>query len=173
MTFLGKLKAGLDRSLELLVALVMGILVVDVAWQVFTRFVLRSPSSWTEELATFLMIWVGLLGASVALRRGAHLGVDYFVGKLPPAQQIFCEILAFSCVAAFSAAVLVYGGMDLVTTILDRGQIAPALQLKMGYVFLALPISGFFLTLYSLELIFESVRKLMAHRREGRLEERS
>ena len=71
-----KVKKILDRSLEVLVTVSMGVLVVDVVWQVFTRYVLRNPSDWTEELATFLMIWVGLLGASVALNRGAHLGLD-------------------------------------------------------------------------------------------------
>ncbi|NIX00358.1 MAG: TRAP transporter small permease subunit, partial [Phycisphaerae bacterium] len=54
----------------------MGVLVIDVTWQVITRFVLKNPSSWTEELATYLLIWVGLLGAAVALHRGAHLGID-------------------------------------------------------------------------------------------------
>lgn len=164
---LGKIKRGLDRSLELLVALTMAILVVDVAWQVFTRFVLKAPSSWTEELATFLMIWVGLLGASVALNRKAHLGVDYFVGKLSPVKRCYSEIAVFSCVALFSFFVLILGGGRLVSVTLMRGQISPALQLKMGYVYLALPISGFFLVLYSVEFAVGSIKALFALKRSG------
>jgi TRAP-type C4-dicarboxylate transport system permease small subunit len=155
-----KIKKGLDRTLEFLVALVMGILVLDVTWQVFTRFVLRHPSSWTEELATFLMIWVALLGAGVALNRKAHLGVDYFVGKLPPDKKLYTEIFAFSACALFSLLVLVIGGIRLVAVTLIREQISPALHLKMGYVYLALPISGLFLILYSLEFLFESIKSL-------------
>ena len=79
---LKKMKYFLDKSLDFVTAAVMGILVIDVTWQVITRFILKDPSSWSEELATYLMIWVGLLGAAVALNRGAHLGIDYFVGKL-------------------------------------------------------------------------------------------
>lgn len=74
-----RIKLLLDRTLEFIVITTAGILVVDVLWQVFARFFLKDPSSWTEELATFLLIWVTLLGSAVALGRGAHLGIDYFV----------------------------------------------------------------------------------------------
>lgn len=152
-----KIKKVLDRSLEVLVTVSMGVLVVDVVWQVFTRYVLRDPSSWTEELATFLMIWVGLLGGSVALNRGAHLGIDYFTQKLSPKNRLYTELFAFFCVAVFSALVLVKGGCSLVARTLETNQVSPALGLKMGYVYLALPISGFFLTLYSIEFFIERI----------------
>ena len=60
-----KCKKILDRSLELLVTVAMTVLVLDVVWQVFTRYVLNDQSSWTEELATFLMIWVVKLLSSI------------------------------------------------------------------------------------------------------------
>jgi TRAP-type C4-dicarboxylate transport system permease small subunit len=148
-----KIRLGLDLFLEGLVAITMGVLVIDVTWQVFTRYVLNDPSSWTEELATYLMIWVGLLGASVALRRGAHLGIDYFVSHLSPRARAGSEIFVFLVVAAFSVAVLIIGGANLVRETLSRGQLSPALGVPMGYVYLALPISGFFLALYSVEFL--------------------
>jgi TRAP-type C4-dicarboxylate transport system permease small subunit len=128
---------------------VVAVLVVDVLWQVFARLVLRNPSTVTEELATFMLIWVALLGAAVALGRGAHLGIDYFVGKLPARVKVFTEVIVFLCVAAFSFLVMVVGGIDLVASMLELGQESPALRIKMGYVYLAVPISGFFLTLYA------------------------
>jgi len=154
-------KKILDRSLEVLVATSMAVLVLDVAWQVFTRFILKDPSSWTEELATFLMIWVGMLGASVALNRGAHLGIDYFVGKLSAKKQLYAELFIFFSVAVFSLLVLVIGGTQLVIRVLESNQISPALGLKMGYVYLALPISGFFLVLYSIEFFIERIAALL------------
>jgi TRAP-type C4-dicarboxylate transport system permease small subunit len=145
----------LDLFLEGLVAIVMGVLVVDVTWQVFTRHILKDASSWTEELATYLMIWVGLLGASVALRRGAHLGIDYFVAQLAPGSKTLIEVFAFLVIAVFSVLVLGIGGTALVRETLARGQASPALGVQMGYVYLALPISGFFLALYSVEFLIE------------------
>ena len=107
------IKKILDCILEIFVMISVGILVIDVLWQVFTRFVLKNPSSWTEELAIFLLIWVSLLGAAVALNRGAHLGIDYFVGKLSIQKRVYTEVLVFLCVSLFSIFVMVIGGIDL------------------------------------------------------------
>lgn len=144
-----RIKKILDQSLEILVMLVVGILVLDVTWQVFTRYVLNNPSSWTEELAIFLLIWVALLGAAVALGRGAHLGIDYFVNKLSIRDRLFVEIFVFSCIAVFSLLVMIWGGIELVRITLQLQQKSPALGIDMGYVYLAVPVSGGFMVLYS------------------------
>ncbi|MEN6337392.1 MAG: TRAP transporter small permease [Phycisphaerales bacterium] len=160
MKFLIVLKKILDRSLETLVIVVMAVLVLDVLWQVFTRRILNDPSTVTEELATFMLVWVALLGAAVAMGRGAHLGIDYFVGKLPQRARLATETLVFFCVAAFSLLVMIVGGVDLVASNLELGQESPALRVNMGYVYLAVPISGFFLTLYSVIGLVERLQML-------------
>jgi TRAP-type C4-dicarboxylate transport system permease small subunit len=160
MTTLQTVKKVLDRSLEVLVMVVVAVLVLDVLWQVFTRLILKDPSTVTEELATFMVIWVALLGAAVALGRGAHLGIDYFVGKLPDRARTFTEVIVFFSVAAFSFLVMVVGGIDLVASTLAAGQVSPALHVKMGCVYLAVPISGFFLTLYAVLGLVERVARL-------------
>lgn len=167
------IKKILDKFLEGLVMLSVIVLVLDVLWQVFTRYASKlapwiatqewnngtkdflikltawiSPSTWTDELATFLLIWVALLGAAVALGRGAHLGIDYFVSKLPEKSRIRTELFVFGAVTLFSLLVMVVGGADLVRTTLRLEQISPALGLDMGYVYLAIPISGIFLVFY-------------------------
>ena len=86
---------------------------------------------------------------AVALGRGAHLGIDYFVGKLPEQMRLATEVFVFFCVAAFSFLVMIFGGIDLVRSMLLLGQVSPALGVQMGHVYLAVPISGFFLTLYA------------------------
>ena len=154
------IKKVLDRSLELLVMVVVAVLVVDVLWQVFTRFILKNPSTWTEELAVFMLIWVSLLGAAVALNRGAHLGIDYFVGKLSPMKRLCTEVFVFLCISIFSLTVMMLGGIDLVTSTLELQQLSPALNIKVGYVYLAVPISGFFLVLYSVIGLVERLVQL-------------
>jgi TRAP-type C4-dicarboxylate transport system permease small subunit len=154
-------KKVLDSLLELLVIVVVAVLVVDVLWQVFTRFVLKNPSTWSEELAVFMLIWVSLLGAAVALNRGAHLGIDYFVGKLSPRKRLCTEIFVFLCISIFSLTVMVLGGIDLVTSTLKLEQLSPALGIKVGYVYLAVPTSGFFLVLYSVIGLVERLAQLL------------
>lgn len=159
-----KVKKMLDRSLEVLVTVSMIVLVVDVVWGVFTRYILRAQSAWTEELATYLMIWVGLLGSSVALNRGAHLGIDYFTLKLSPRKRLYTELGVFFCVALFSLLVMVIGGTKLVSNTLQNNQVSPAMGLKMGHVYLAVPISGAFLVVYSAEFFVERIIFLVKHK---------
>lgn len=159
-----KIKKILDLSLEILVMTAMALLVIDVSWQVFTRLVLKNPSTITEELAVFMIIWVALLGSAVALNRGAHLGIDYFVGKLPVRMRIGTEVFVFLCIGLFSLFVMVIGGASLVMRTLELGQISPALNLKIGYVYLAIPISGFFLVLYSTIGLCERIAELYKHK---------
>jgi TRAP-type C4-dicarboxylate transport system permease small subunit len=154
------IKKILDRSLEILVMTVMAVLTVDVLWQVFTRFILKNPSTWTEELAIFLLIWVSLLGAAVALGRGAHLGIDYLVNKLSIKKKLCTEVFVFLCIALFSLCVMIIGGTDLVISTLKLGQVSPALGVEIGYVYLAIPISGFFLVLYSVIGLVERMVEL-------------
>jgi TRAP-type C4-dicarboxylate transport system permease small subunit len=157
------IKKILDRTLETLIIVSMAFLTIDVCWQVFTRLVLKKPGIWTEELATFLIIWVALLGSAVALSRGAHLGIDYLVGKFPVRIRLCTEIFVFLCIVLFSLCVMVIGGMSLVLRTLELGQISPGLLIKVGYVYLALPISGFFLVLYSVIGLVERLVELVRH----------
>jgi TRAP-type C4-dicarboxylate transport system permease small subunit len=158
-----KVKKVLDQTLEVLVMVVVAVLAIDVLWQVFTRYVLKHPSSWTEELAVFLLIWVALLGAAVALNRGAHLGIDYFVGKLNKKTRLHTEIFAFFCIACFAFCVMLLGGIDLVQTTFHLEQESPALGIKMGYVYLAIPISGCFMLLYSVLAFAERLLLCLKH----------
>lgn len=137
--------------LEGAIILIMAALVLDVAWQVATRYLLGNPSSWTDEFATMLMIWVAALGASLGFLRHSHLGIDYVVNKLPrrfhPAARGFVLVL----ISLFAGLVLVYGGSELVSMTLKTKQLSPALGFKMGLVYLAIPISGVFILLFTVE----------------------
>ncbi len=159
----------LARVLEVLVIVAVGALVIDVLLGVGTRGLgtLRAwlesqtgwnivilPSGqiqWTEELARFLMVWSALLGAALAFERRAHLGVDYFVGKLHPAARKWTQALAHLVVMAFAGLVLIEGGAELVGKAMESGQVTPALGLKKWIVYAVVPASGVFMILFSLE----------------------
>lgn len=133
----------------------MAILVLDVLWQVFTRFILRDPSSWTEELARYLLIWVGLLGAAYAAGLKMHLALDLLPTKLEGSRRrrlgIFIELSAF----AFALFALVIGGLRLVMVTLVLGQTSAALEIPIGYVYLVVPVSGLLIMFYSVAHILE------------------
>ena len=156
-----KFKTWLVKGLELTVMIVTGILVIDVVWGVFTRYVLGHQSPWTEELARMLLIWVTLLGASIGFIQKSHLGVDYFVNKLSERWKEVGQLVVYLLVAVFAAIILIYGGYRLVSSSLSYSQPSPALHIEMGYVYLAVPISGFFIVIFSIETILEKIVLLL------------
>jgi TRAP-type C4-dicarboxylate transport system permease small subunit len=141
--------------------------VVDVVWGVFTRYALGEQAKWTEELARFLLVWVALLGGAVAFARKAHLGVDYFVNRLHPDARRLTAVAAHLVVLFFAGAVMLLGGASVVREALILEQTTPALGWKMGYVYLALPISGFFMLLYTVDNLMETFRGRPAGQSEG------
>jgi len=166
-TALGTLKDGLTKLLELFIIATMALLVVDVVWGVFTRYALGEQAKWTEELARFLLVWVALLGGAVAFGTKAHLGVDYFVNLLHPHARRLTAVVAHLVVLFFAGAVLLLGGASVVREALALEQTTPALGWKMGYVYLALPISGFFVVLYTVDNLMETVRERPAGSSSG------
>jgi len=128
----------------------MGFSVLNVLWQVITRFLLNHPSSYTEEIARFLLIWIGLLGAAYGIGKNIHLAIDVLKQKLPEAKRRIMDILINSFVFLFALTVMIIGGIYLVLLTFDLHQISAALQLELGYVYLAVPLSGILMAFYSL-----------------------
>ena len=143
----------LDQLLKLVVMLLMAAIVVDVTWQVLSRFVIGQPSSVTEEIARFLLVWIGLLGAALAFRNHAHLGLDIVVSKLSHQGRFVADVLVQLICLVFAGWVMVFGGYELVVLQLDLGQTSAALEWKMGYVYSVIPLSGVLICIYALDNI--------------------
>jgi len=139
----------LDRLLSATLACLMAALVINVLWQVATRFLLDDPSSVTEEIARFLLLWIGLLGACYAYRRGSHLGLDVATARLGPAGRDANRKLVLLMAALFACIVLIYGGGRLMWLTLELRQTSAALAIPMGYVYSVLPLSGLLIAFYS------------------------
>lgn len=152
------LRAVADRFLGTAICLLMAAMVLNVLWQVFTRFVLRNPSSFTEETARYMMIWVGLLGSAYASGKKSHLALDLITSKLQGGRKRASEILIHSLVLLFALGVLLAGGGRLVWIQLKLGQQSAALQVKLGYIYLAVPLAGLFIAFYSIVFLVEAMR---------------
>ena len=160
---LQRTKAFVDRLLEGLLVVIFGVLVVDVLWQVFTRYVMQDPSSFTDELARYLLIWLGLVGASYAFSKRAHLAIDLFVNSRSERGKQIVQLAIEVCVLLFALLVMVVGGMQLVIMTLSLGQTSAALNLPLGYVYLSLPLSGLLIVFYAGIYITERLQELRGH----------
>ena len=152
-----KFKKGMVAALNWMLIVAVTLLVFDVVWGVFSRYVMGEQTKWTEELARFLLVWVSLLGGAVAFGTKGHLGVDYFTGKFHPEMQKLMAIAAHVTVLFFACSIFLYGGGRVVADALAMEQTTPALGWKMGHVYLALPIAGIFMVLFTLENMIETL----------------
>lgn len=143
------LTKGLDWALARLLITLMLCLVGAVLWQVISRYLFSSPSSWTEEIARFLLIWIALLGAVYAFRTGMHLGLDILPKKLEGASALWLKRLTLLLVITFSFAVLVVGGGSLVQMTWELRQYSAVLGLPMSVVYSVIPASGLLICLYA------------------------
>ena len=146
-----------DKCLERLLMGLMALLVVDVLWQVLSRYVLASPSSFTDELAGFLLIWVGLLGAAYVTGQEGHLAIDLLERKVDAAWQRRLRALSLLVIALFAVAVMIVGGSWLVYTRFYLGVTSASLQVNLGYVYLVLPLSGLLTAYYAIDSLYAQI----------------
>lgn len=150
---------GVDFVLRLVITTAFAILVVCVVWQVFSRYVLASPSTVTDEMARFLFIWVALLGGAYTLGQRRHLAIDLLPTMTTGTSRTLVNAGIIAAIALFAGLVMIYGGLGLVQKTLETGQVSPALRLPMGLVYVAIPFSGFCILFYCLVFLGDLLRE--------------
>jgi TRAP-type C4-dicarboxylate transport system permease small subunit len=142
------LKSVLDQSIKIFIALLMGVMVLNVTWQVFSRYVLGDPSSFTDELSRYSMIWLGLLGAAFVSGKQGHLAIDLLAQRLKGKQLIYLQLFGHGMVIFFAAVVMVWGGGNLVYISQLLQQKSATLQVPLSWVYGMLPVSGLLVVYY-------------------------
>ncbi|MEM7788158.1 MAG: TRAP transporter small permease [Bacteroidota bacterium] len=157
----GGLKGAVDRALAWACAALMGASVVNVTWQVVARFA-GIPSGFTDELARFLLIWLGLLGAAYAVGQRMHLAIDLLPRALDgrPKARAALGVVLQGAILLFALGVMVYGGGNLVRLVTLLGQRSAALGVSLGAVYSVLPLAGAVISFYAALAIAAYVRLL-------------
>ena len=146
-----RIRTTIDRILYITLASLMGLMVLNVLWQVASRYVVNSPSSFTDELARYLLIWVGLLGAGYVTGKKLHLAIDLLPSRTTGKKAKNLAIFINTIVALFAMFVMVWGGLKLVYITLTLKQNSAALGLPLGFVYSVLPLSGILIIYYSID----------------------
>jgi TRAP-type C4-dicarboxylate transport system permease small subunit len=100
----------LDRALawatEIPAAALVALEIVVLSAGVISRYVFRNPLTWSDELASILFLWLAMLGAVIALRRGEHMRLTAIVNRLPPRRRDLVETVAAMVVLIFVLLVI-------------------------------------------------------------------
>ena len=139
----------IDKIIEILCTLIMGYMVLDVCWMVIARFVLKNPSTTSEEVLRYLLVWTTMIGGAYAYGRRKHLSITMLTKKLSFRGQKILDI---------GVQAIVIGDLRLVQT--TSNQISSALHLPMPYVYASILVGGILIVFYSLIFILEDLKAL-------------
>ena len=158
----------ITKILARFLTILMWLIVITVVWQVFTRFLTDSPSTFTDELSRYLMIWIGVLGGAYTFGLKRHLAIELLITKVK--QKEMLAIFINLMVMLFSSIVFIYGGLNVSSRALEFNQISPSISLfgsslKMGYVYLVAPLSGFIINLYAVYDITKLTRTIVNNKK--------
>ena len=148
-----QIRSQLDKIIELLLVSILSAMVINVLWQIITRYFSASSSSFSDELARYLMIWLGLIGSAYVSGKKEHVSIDYFLKKLNHKKRVLLNRIIGFTILFFAFFVMIIGGGHLVFVTIKLEQLSPSLQIPLGFVYSVIPLSGLIIIFYQISNI--------------------
>ena len=142
------LRKVLDKLLEVVCCLLLVLMTFTATWQVVSRYVFKSPSTWSESVTLIAFVWMALLASAYVFGKQEHMQMTFIFDKFNKANRKKIKMLTEIIIFAFALCVLVVGGFKI--SMLEMGQKEASLGIAMGYIYLALPLSGVFTCIYNI-----------------------
>jgi len=153
-----------DRTAYLVCFPMSVIFVLVILLQVLFRYVLQAPIEWYLEVVEISFMWALFMGISIGYKAGSHIQFVILFDRLPPRVQ---RVLAFVCQGiglAFFVFMTVYGFQFF---LFSRNYFMPTIDISQQWKFLCVPISGVFMAIHTLELIFGNAEDVMEKAETG------
>ena len=150
------MRARIDSVLEKVLLFIVVLMLFSVIWQVFSRFVLGNPSTITNEISSFSLIWVGLLGAAYATGKNLHLAIDLIPESFVSKKQFLFDGIVYLSTFLFAFVVMIIGGIRLCQLSFQFGQTSATLEIPLGFIYMVVPLSGLLICYYSLHSFIHS-----------------
>lgn len=149
------IKAWLNKILSGTVALLFAFMSFLAIYQVFMRYVMKNPSTMSEDILSYSFVWISLLATALVFGEREHMNLTFFLDKFSPIIKVLLSILSELLVMATAIVVLLIGGMSFLGV--GAIQVSPTLGITMDVVYLILPFSGILIILFNLINIAELI----------------
>lgn len=157
-TMLDKGMNILQKTTEIFVALLLMVMTCLVFTNVLTRYVFHFAIAWSEEISRFLMVWIVFVGAALAYKEDAHMGLDIVVKALPKkTAQVIAVIVDLAVI--YCLYLMLTGGYELTASMIRWK--APASGLAYSWKFASVVISGVMMELYAVTKLYHHVKELI------------
>lgn len=165
MKALDAIKNVLNKILEILGTVTLGIMTALVVYQVVTRYVFNAPSPFSEALSQYLFVWMIMFGSAYVYGSREHLTIDLLKDKFSPKLNMIVEVIANVCLFAFILLVCVYGGWKYTASQVNR--IDPSLHISMAILYTSVPFTGVITLYYAVYNCISSIRNYQQGKRES------
>lgn len=149
----------INSLIEKILFVLLTCMTIIVFIQVLFRYLLNAPLYWTEEAARYIMIWIVFLGASIGIRRGAHLGFTALVDRSGKKTRRILALVSSLGLLAYSLNITYYG---TIITLQNTQQLSPGLQMPVAFVYLCLPVGGILCIIQLIPILTKIFRQMNA-----------
>jgi TRAP-type C4-dicarboxylate transport system permease small subunit len=148
----------LNKILKYILVFLFLLLIITILLQVFSRYALTVTIPWTEDGARLILIVVTFLGAAVALRDNEHITITFLFKKIPAKYKNYVNIF-FNLIILFFLIFFIKGSLEMTF----MNWILPVVslpKLKIGYIYIILPISAFLMVYFLILKIVNDVNTI-------------
>lgn len=155
MDVINKLSNVLDMVCICIMSMTLVVMTVCLIFLIFGRNLFGVSFAALEEISRFTLVWVTLIGGSVAFKRNEHMAFDFLLVRLPQGlQRIVRTVREFLLLTL--VAIMIYCGIELVSA--NIGQVSMQAFIPMGYVYVVFPIAGLVMFVHALSHIISQFR---------------
>jgi TRAP-type C4-dicarboxylate transport system permease small subunit len=140
------IKRVFDKMLEWICVILLSLMTILVTYQVIVRYFFNNPNAYTEVLSKYMFVWLIMYGSAYVFGLREHMNIAVVRDKMPAKMRIIIEMISELVIVLFAVGVLIYGGFKQMAD--QMVQLDAALQIPMGIIYSAVPISSCFIVFY-------------------------
>lgn len=156
MLMMKKILDVIEKILEQISRILIGGIVVIIFYAVVMRYVFHRPPPWSEELSRFFFIWMIMLSAVLVTREKSHIQIIFLINLLPRKIRFFISNFIRFLMISF-CWVMIQQGFKIYPIVAEA--FSPSFGISMGWLYLAIPVTGILMIIYILESIIKSIIK--------------
>lgn len=148
-----------DRLEEYLLIILFPLMTIIVFASTMTRYLKLGSMPWSEELARYIMVWMAYIGASLGVKRNAHLGVEVVVNLLPENIKKYAGILRVGIILLFNILVIKFS-YKIIMHQINIEQTSPAMAIPIWVAYLAVPVGAFMMCIRAIQVVVNEKKKI-------------
>lgn len=136
---MNKINDIIDKIMTAFLALAMLALLLGGTWQIFTRWVIRNPSTFTDEFLRYALIWSAMIGSAYCFYKNEHLALDLFTSKAKGVPKVILTVFIELAIIFFVVYVFIWGGIKVASNATNASSV---MKIPFKILYAVFPISG-------------------------------